>query len=289
MKQLLVLSGKGGTGKTTISSALIDLLHAKAYGDCDVDAPNLHLVVPESGLTEKKPFFGMDIFHINPDKCINCGLCLRECRFHAIEILEGKHHINPLKCEGCAFCAEICPLKAITPIKNETGYTQITVDRDTLFSTARLHIGKGNSGLLVSEVKKPIEAFVDRNDLAILDGSPGIGCPVIASIRGVDYVLIVTEPSISALHDMERLLKTINHFNVPCAVCINKCDVSLTVRDKIIEFCKKKGLDILGSIPYDQRVVKSLNTKKRMLDIPGPFTSAIITLSQNIQKWMKIV
>ncbi len=289
MRQLLVLSGKGGTGKTTITSVLIELLHVKAYGDCDVDAPNLHLAVPEYGTKTKKPFFGMDIYKIDTTRCQDCGLCLLHCHFKAIDIVDGKYHINPLKCEGCGFCEALCPQKAISPIKNESGYTELAIDETRLFSMARLHSGQGNSGLLVSKVKKPIELWTSSDDLALLDGSPGIGCPVIASIRGVDYVLIVTEPNVSTMHDMRRLLKTIKHFAIPCAVVINKSDISLPMRDEIIRFCESEHLDVLGRIPYDPRVVSNQNARQTMLNIPSPYTSAIIAMSRNLVAWLETI
>ena len=256
MKQLLILSGKGGTGKTTIASSFIELSKARAYADCDVEAPNLHLL---SNLKEKesKQYFGMGKAYINQEQCTKCGLCINNCRFDAIHF-NGKYTVNPFKCEGCSVCEYICPENAIIMNKRET-----TIYRDkSIFSTAELNMGSGNSGKLVMQVKENLKENITDQELAIIDGSPGIGCPVIASLSGVDMVLVVTEPSVSGMSDMKRIIKTADHFRVKIAVCINKYDTNLTQNLKIEKYLKDSKIELIGRIPYDKNVNKLLNQGK---------------------------
>ncbi len=267
MKQLLILSGKGGTGKTTIASAFIKLAAAKAYADCDVDAPNLHLVSDWDQVPEKSDYFGMEKALINPDLCTECDLCRQHCRFDAITIKET-YTVDPFACEGCAVCEYICPEKAIEMQPAPAGEKMLYRSADTVFSTARLRMGSGNSGLLVSEVKSAMKASAAPDlKLAIIDGSPGIGCPVIASLSGVDMVLLVAEPSVSGISDLKRVLQTAAKFGVQAAICINKFDSNLEQTEKIEEFCKKHKLPVLGKIPFDEQAVKAINNGKSIVDI----------------------
>ncbi|NLC40335.1 MAG: 4Fe-4S binding protein [Clostridiaceae bacterium] len=267
MKQLLILSGKGGTGKTTIASAFIKLAAAKAYADCDVDAPNLHLVSDWDQVPESSDYFGMDKALINPDLCSECDLCRQHCRFDAITI-KDTYTVDPFACEGCAVCEYICPEKAIEMQPAQAGQKMLYRTAATVFSTARLKMGSGNSGLLVSEVKSAMKAAAAPGlKLAIIDGSPGIGCPVIASLSGVDMVLLVAEPSVSGISDLKRVLQTAAKFGVKAAVCINKFDSNLEQTEKIEEFCKKYNLPVLGNIPFDEQAVKAINSGKSIVDI----------------------
>ena len=266
MKQLLILSGKGGTGKTTIASAFIKLADAKAYADCDVDAPNLHLITGWSAEPAKTDYYGLPKAEINSELCIQCDQCRQNCRFDAISIGE-KYKVDPFACEGCGVCEYVCPVEAITMIPAVAGELMLYSDREKVFSTAQLKMGSGTSGMLVTEVKKQMKAVTADTELSIIDGSPGIGCPVIASLSGVDMVLIVAEPSISGISDMERVIKTAAKFGTKTAVCINKYDTNIENTEKIEEFCKKQGLPFIGRIPFDLGAVKAINNGQTIVDI----------------------
>ena len=266
MKQLLILSGKGGTGKTTIASAFIKLANAKAYADCDVDAPNLHLITGWSAEPAKTDYYGLPKAEINSELCIQCDQCRQNCRFDAISIGE-KYKVDPFACEGCGVCEYVCPVEAITMIPAVAGELMLYSDGEKVFSTAQLKMGSGTSGMLVTEVKKQMKAATVDTELSIIDGSPGIGCPVIASLSGVDMVLIVAEPSISGISDMERVIKTAAKFGTKTAVCINKYDTNIENTEKIEEFCKKQGLPFIGRIPFDLGAVKAINNGQTIVDI----------------------
>jgi MinD superfamily P-loop ATPase len=266
MKQLLILSGKGGTGKTTLASSFIKLADAKAYADCDVDAPNLHLISGWETEPEKSDYFGLPKAEIDQDLCTQCDLCRQNCRFDAI-VADGEYKIDDFACEGCGVCEYVCPVDAVSMKPAVAGEVMLYSNETKVFSTAQLKIGSGNSGLLVSEVKKQMKSKNIDVQLAIIDGSPGIGCPVIASISGVDMVLIVAEPSVSGISDMERIMGTAAKFGTKIAVCINKYDTNLNNTQRIEEFCKKQAIPLAGRIPFDSNAVKALNNGQTIVDI----------------------
>ena len=271
MKQLLILSGKGGTGKTTLASAFIKLSDAKAYADCDVDAPNLHLITEQNSEPKKTDFYGLPVAEIDPELCIGCDLCRQHCRFDAITA-EGGYAVNPFACEGCGVCQLVCPVGAVILKPAVAGELMLySTHGEKVFSTAQLRMGCGTSGLLVADVKKQMRtAVVDEEidtEFAIIDGSPGIGCPVIASLSGVDMVLIVAEPSVSGISDMERIIDTAMKFGVKIAVCINKYDTNLEITKKIELFCKKHDLPFVGKVPFDMDAVKAINNGQTIVDI----------------------
>ena len=265
MKQLLILSGKGGTGKTTVASAFIKLSKAKAYADCDVDAPNLHLVMSHHNGPKRTAYYGLPKAEIATESCIGCDRCRQNCRFDAISA-DTDYRVDPFACEGCGVCEAICPVGAISLKPAAAGELMLYVD-DEVFSTAKLKMGSGNSGMLVTEVKKNMKATAKDAGIAIIDGSPGIGCPVIASLSGVDMVLIVTEPSISGISDMERIIKTAEKFQTKIAVCINKYDTNLEHTEQIESFCQKSRLAFAGRIPYDSDAVEAINNAKSIVDM----------------------
>lgn len=267
MKQLLILSGKGGTGKTTIATSFIKLGDIKAFADCDVDAPNLHLLMNEFNDFERSDYYGMDKADIDLNKCIKCGKCIDICRFNAINY-NGDYSIDKYNCEGCGVCEYICPEDAISMVKYIAGETKVFKD-EAIFSSAKLKMGSGNSGLLVSTVKKNLikEAVKKENlDIAIIDGSPGIGCPVIASLSGVDAVLLVVEPSISGISDMKRIIDTSKRFKLPIMVCINKYDTNFEKTEEIEEYSLKNNLELVGKIPFDKEVINILNKGKSVIE-----------------------
>jgi MinD superfamily P-loop ATPase len=265
MKQLLILSGKGGTGKTTIAGAFIKLANAKVYADCDVDAPNLHLVMNQPSEPKHTDYYGLPKAEINPDLCMQCELCKQNCRFDAI-LAEPDYKVDYYACEACGVCEAICPVKAVSMKAAIAGDLMLYVNA-AVFSTAQLKMGSGTSGMLVTEVKRQMKSVIRNADLAIIDGSPGIGCPVIASLSGVDMVLIVAEPSISGISDMKRIIKTAENFKIEISVCINKYDTNLQNTEKIESFCQEFKLPLAGRIPFDPDVVKAINNGQSIIDI----------------------
>ena len=279
MKQLLILSGKGGTGKTTVASAFIELSKGKAFADCDVDAPNLHLVMSQLSEPVKTDYYGFGKAVIDQEKCIRCGLCEENCNFGAIKDFS----IGEFECEGCGVCVEICPVKAITMQEHVSGDMMFYKNDGRVFSTAQLKMGSGASGKLVTAVKQQLTQEAPDSTLAIIDGSPGIGCPVIASISGVDFVLIVAEPTISGMHDMKRIIETSKHFGVSCAVCINKFDVNEDTANEIESYCNGLSVPVIGRIPYDGTVVKAVNRCQSIACYPdSPAGKAIASVWDNI-------
>ena len=286
MKQLLILSGKGGTGKTTVAGAFIKLLDAKAYADCDVDAPNLHLIMNEMDEPARKDYFGLPKAEIDQSSCIGCDLCRQNCRFDAIKF-SGSYQIDYYACEGCGVCQIVCPVNAITLKPAVAGELMLYSNSDRVFSTAQLKMGSGTSGMLVSEVKKQmINADIDA-DVAIIDGSPGIGCPVIASISGVDMVLIVSEPSISGISDMKRVIKTAESFQTKVAVCIIKYDTNHENTKKIEEFCKENKITFTGKIPFDPDAVKAINNGMTVIDTDCKAGASVRDVFDNIMELLK--
>ena len=275
MKKLLILSGKGGTGKTTVASAFIKLSDAKAFADCDVDAPNLHLVLKQNEAPKKSDYIGMGKAQIDTHNCSNCGVCKDNCRFDAIKFENGNYLVNKFYCEGCGVCEAICPQNAIRLFPDVAGELMLYNNDDIVFSTAELKMGSGTSGKLVSEVKKQLFDSIKDYEIAIIDGSPGIGCPVIASISGVDMVLVVAEPSISGINDMERIIKTAQKFQTKVIVCINKFDTNIENVEKIESFCINENIPVVGKIPFDKNVVTAINNNHSIIDINCPANTAL--------------
>lgn len=279
MKQLLIISGKGGTGKTTVAAAFIELAKAEAYADCDVDAPNLHLVLQQRTPPHSDDYYGLPKAQINTALCSHCGICMENCRFEAISY-QDNYQVDPYLCEGCALCQNTCPSGAITMEPSAAGKLKLYVDNKTVFSTAKLNMGSGNSGKLVSEVKNRLKTNVSTQPLTIIDGSPGIGCPVIASMSGVDLALIVTEPSVSGISDLKRLLATARQFGVTTAVCVNKSDINQKLSKEIIDYCQQNDISFVGNIPFDQAAVTAVNMGKSIIAFDGAAAQAIKTINQ---------
>ncbi|HPG92330.1 MAG TPA: 4Fe-4S binding protein [Clostridia bacterium] len=283
MKRLVILSGKGGTGKTTVAGALIGLSKAKAYADCDVDAPNLHLIISQKAEPKKTDFYGMQKAEISQDICTKCGLCKVKCRFDAIKNQNGKYFVDMFSCEGCGVCETFCPVNAIELHKNIAGELFL-YHGNSVFSTAKLKMGSGTSGKLVTEVKKQLSQALNDEKLAIIDGSPGIGCPVIASLSGADAVLIVAEPSVSGISDMERIIHTAKHFGVKIAVCVNKYDTNEANTKRIEKFCKQNRLPFVGKIPYDINAQKAINQGKTIAEVDCSSGDAVKKIYNEIKK-----
>jgi MinD superfamily P-loop ATPase len=255
MRELVVLSGKGGTGKTSIVGSLAVLAQSKVLADCDVDAADLHLLLGPS-IKEDHEFWSGQVAHIDEDRCTECGLCQELCRFNAISDFK----VDPISCEGCGFCSHICPVDAITMKENLAGHWFIS---DTKYGTlvhAKLGIAQENSGKLVALVRQQARELAEKHKAAyvIADGPPGIGCPVISSLSGANLALLVTEPTLSGIHDLERVLGVCQHFGVPPLVCINKYDINEENSHQIESYCLSHGVKIAGEIPFDNVVTESI-------------------------------
>jgi MinD superfamily P-loop ATPase len=275
MKQLLVLSGKGGTGKTTVAGALIRLSQARAYADCDVDAPNLHLSITQAGALQRFDFFGMPKARIDARRCVGCAQCTANCRFDAI-LCDNGYAVDRFACEGCGVCEAVCPVSAVSMHPALAGEQTLYRSARSIFSNARLRMGSGTSGKLVTEVKKQMAAAaLPGTELAVIDGSPGIGCPVIASLSGVSLVLIVAEPSLSGISDLERIVHAADIFHTPSCVCVNKADIHIELTKRIERLCEEKHIPFAGTIPYDPLAVTAINDGKTIVEIDCPAGRAV--------------
>jgi MinD superfamily P-loop ATPase len=260
MKQVVVISGKGGTGKTVISACFAALSRNAVLADVDVDASNLHLLLhPE--IQERHVFKSGQKARIDAEKCTGCGLCLPVCRFDAlVEDDMGRVSVDSFSCEGCGVCFLVCPVQAVEMEIPISGEWYVSKTKYGPFVHARLGIAEENSGKLVTEVRKKAKEIAEREgrDLLIMDGSPGIGCPVIASLTGTDLALVVTEPTPSGRHDMERTVELANHFKIPTACCINKYDLNHDNSDGIERWCRTQSIPVVGKIAFDPAVMESV-------------------------------
>jgi MinD superfamily P-loop ATPase len=265
LKQIVILSGKGGTGKTSVAAAFA---HLAADGDgqprtvlvdADVDASNLELVLSPQVL-ETQEFKGGQVAIIDPETCTGCGVCAELCRFDAISELDGLYTVDPIACEGCALCFYQCPLEAIRMEEQVAGEWFRSDSRYGPLFHAALWPAQENSGKLVTLVKQNgrLLALDESRDLVLVDGPPGIGCPVISAAAGTDLALIVAEPTAAGIHDMERALATTEHFGIPSLVCINKADIYPEGVAEIEAYCQRKGLPVVGRLPFDTVVTEAM-------------------------------
>lgn len=255
IKEIVVISGKGGTGKTTITSSLIPYFQDIVIGDCDVDAPNLQILFNPQN-SEKESFYGMKKAKLDKELCIECGKCYEVCRFDAVE--------NPKKCESCSICEYVCPVGAIKMVDNEAGEIYVSETKYGKMVHACLFPGEENSGKLVAEVRKKAKKIAqdENRKYILLDGAPGVACNVISSLTGVKKAVIVTEPTLSGLHDLERVLELIERFRIKPYFVINKYDLSIEMANKIEKFLKDKGFEVSVKVPFDKRVVNAIGRKE---------------------------
>ncbi|MFW9804589.1 MAG: ATP-binding protein [Candidatus Thorarchaeota archaeon] len=259
--EIAIVSGKGGTGKTTIAAAFAAISQNLVTADCDVDAPDLHILLqPDKTKTEE--FQSSKVALIEPDTCTGCGLCAEKCRFEAINPPE----INTIACEGCGVCAYVCPEKAIDMTPRTSGFLHESMTRFGPMSHAKLLPGEGNSGKLVTEVRRQAQKLADKNsqDITLIDGSPGIGCPVIATVSGIKLGVIVTEPTMSGIHDMERVMALLERFRVRTMVLVNKYDLNPENTRQIEQICIENGVDFLGTVPFDPVMTESMVAAKTL-------------------------
>ena len=259
MKEIVIISGKGGTGKTVIAASIASLAKNKVMGDCDVDASNLYLLLhPE--IKETHQFYAGIIPNMDVKKCTNCGRCQEVCRFDAIKTVHGQVTIDLVSCEGCGLCSRICPVEAIKMEENHCGEWYISETKYGPLVHARLGIAEENSGKLVTLVRQNVRIIAENNhsQLIIVDGPPGIGCPLIATLTGADLAVIVTEPTLSGLHDLQRVVKVGQHFGIEMMVVINKFNINLENTMKIENWCEKNNVPVAGKIHFDNLITEAM-------------------------------
>ncbi len=289
MKEIVIISGKGGTGKTSITAALAGLAQNSVLADCDVDAADLHLVTSPTVLQEQD-FVGGRQAVIQPLQCRGCGRCFSLCRFGAIQPVEGKKafRVNSSFCEGCKVCVEFCPAGAIDFVDSVNGRWFLSQTRFGPMVHAELGIAQENSGKLVALIRKEARqlARAEQREWILADGSPGIGCPVIASLTGADFVLVVTEPTQSGRHDLRRILELTDHFKIAAAICVNKADLNPEMTAEIEQEAAKKNLSVLAKIPYDTAITRAQIQAQNVIeyDPDGPAARSIRRLWETIQE-----
>jgi MinD superfamily P-loop ATPase len=287
MKQLVVISGKGGTGKTVLSASFAALASNAVLADVDVDASNLHLLLhPE--VRERHEFAGGSKARIEARSCAACGRCRPLCRFDAVsEDGDGIARVDPLACEGCGLCARICPSLAIVMEPGVAGEWFVSTTRFGPFVHARLGVAQENSGKLVTQVRKIAREIGERagRGLLIMDGSPGIGCPVIASLSGADLALIVTEPTPSGVHDLDRITELARHFKIRTVCAINKFDINTQNSERIASWCAGRGIPVAGKVPFDAAVMESIGRGVPLVELSrGPAAQAVRKIWEGVRE-----
>ncbi|MBW1917771.1 MAG: ATP-binding protein [Deltaproteobacteria bacterium] len=269
MRELVILSGKGGTGKTSITAALAALGESLVVCDCDVDAADLHLLLAPT-INESYQFSGGHKARIDPDRCTQCGQCRELCRFEAIT---PDFQVDPFSCEGCKVCVHFCPEKAIDFLDTVDGEYYVSDTRFGPMVHARLHIAAENSGKLVTVVRRKAQEIGEAHhkDYILVDGPPGIGCPVIASLTGAHAVLLVTEPTVSGRHDLERAATLTAHFQIPTYALINKWDLNPQITEELTRLCQERNFPVLGRLPYDPVFIKAMVAEKTLPEYTDGF------------------
>ena len=283
--ELAIISGKGGTGKSSISAAFTSMQQPVMLADCDVDAANMFILFNPTH-EEEQVYIGGEKAVIDYDRCNNCGLCISYCRFDAIKCVNNIVHILEEVCDGCKLCSRICPFEAISIVQNDKSRMYSGSFRYGKMVYGRLAPGEENSGKLVNIVRAKAREIAKKHNIEniIIDGPPGIGCAVVSTITGTDHTLIVTEPSASALHDLKRTIDICNKFNLKIWVTINKADINPDMTEHIIQYCKENNIAIAGLIPFDKSVVEAMVQCKTIIKYhPESLTTkTIITIYNNI-------
>ena len=286
MKELTIISGKGGTGKTSVVASFAAIAQNKVLADADVDAADLHLILTPA-IKHEEDFKGGRTAQINPEICTECGECLERCQFNAIS---PDFVVDKIDCEGCGVCVYFCPVEAIDFPQNICGKWYISDTRFGPMVHARLGIAEENSGLLVSLVRNQAKVLAEErgHDTIIVDGPPGIGCPVIASITGTSAVLIVTEPTLSGLHDLERVGGLAAHFKIPTLACVNKFDLNEDMSNQIADYCARNRIELVGRIPYDTAVTYAMVAGKSIVEFSdGRVSDAIKDIWHRVEGFLK--
>ncbi len=261
MKEIVIISGKGGTGKTSVTASFAVLAKKSAViADCDVDAADMHILM-QPDYYKSEEFFSGELAVIQQEDCIQCGECKEVCRFDAIDLINGKYVVNPLSCEGCGYCSKICPTHTILNIDLNVGNWYISnIRTGSKMVHAKLAIGADNSGKLVAQVKNKAKELAEQEnkEFVIVDGSPGVGCPVVSSLSGASYVVLVTEPTVSGLHDLKRVYELVKKFNIKAGCIINKHDLNKEVFEKIDDFLESEKIDKLANLPYNKAFTEAM-------------------------------
>jgi MinD superfamily P-loop ATPase len=284
MKEIVVISGKGGTGKTSLTASFAMLAGKDiVVADCDVDAADMHLLL-EPDFEETEDFYSGEEAYIVQESCIQCGKCEEVCRFNAIDIVKGRFVVNAFNCEGCGYCARICPTKAIVNKEVKVGecFTS-NIKTGTYMVHARLGVGADNSGKLVAKVKNEAKelAKVFNKDYVLVDGSPGVGCPVVSSLSGASFVILVTEPTVSGLHDLKRVYQLVKKFNIKTGCIINKADLNIEKTTEVESFLKSEAIVHLANLPYDEDFTKAMVSGKTIVEYNHGLLSELISNSWN--------
>lgn len=278
MTEIAILSGKGGTGKSTLCASFATIEQKVIVADCDVDAADMYLILSPEDYIENSFVTGYKA-KLDQTTCTKCGLCIEKCRFGAISMVEGDVIISDTSCDGCKLCSRLCPTQSITMIPSDKSSWYIGNYRNGKLVHARLDPGEENSGKLVSVVREKARKLSDETKwkYIIIDGPPGTGCPVIASITGVDKVVVVTEPTKSGFHDLKRLMELIYNYRIKPYVVINKSDLNTEISSEIENWCDAKGVCIAGIIPFDEKVVQAMLDCKSIVEwSPGSEISSVI-------------
>jgi len=284
MKEIVVISGKGGTGKTSLTASFA-VLGGKdvIVADCDVDAADMHLLM-EPDFQDSEDFYSGELAYIKQKACIQCGKCADVCRYDAIPVIDGKYIVDPLSCEGCGYCARVCPTDAIINKDLNVGkWFTSNIKTGSIMVHAKLGIGADNSGKLVAKVKSEAKDIAEDEfkDYIIVDGSPGVGCPVVSSLSGANFVVLVTEPSVSGLHDLKRVFELVHKFNIKAGCIINKSDINKDVTEDIIEFLKKENIVNIANLPYDEDFTKAMTNGQTIVEYSNAHLRELITDSWN--------
>ena len=269
MKEIVVISGKGGTGKTSITASFAHLGGKDVVvADCDVDAADMHLLMMPD-FAEEEDFFSGEIARIDQDACTQCGKCAEVCRFEAIPVIDGKYIVEPLDCEGCGYCPRVCPTDAIVMEEQNVGKWYVSgIKTGSIMVHARLGIGAENSGKLVAKVKNEAKRIAEETGkkIVIVDGSPGVGCPVVSSLSGADFVILVTEPTVSGLHDLKRVYELVKKFRIKAGCIINKSDLNLQMTDEIESYLEQENIISLSHLPYDEAFTRAMTMGQTIVE-----------------------
>ena len=286
MKKIVVISGKGGTGKTTICAALVNLAGSETrviMADCDVDASNLPILLKPT-IQKQQDYIGSKIA-VKTQECSRCGQCANVCRFDAIDFCG---EVDSIKCEGCGSCVYICPENVLKIENHKTGTVFSSQTRFGLLIHADLERGEEASGKLVIKIKELLNKRENDFDIAFIDGSPGTGCPVIASLRGSDAALVVTEPTVSGFHDLKRVLEVASRLSVEPFVCINKANINENISKQIEDYCRKHDYKLVGRLPYDEKVLEALKKRQTVIENKNKvLTEKLKQIWSNLKKRVK--